>query len=69
MSELPKRYPLILNPKAKGEKGRRALKFIMANATRFTIYATGSREEAIDLARQFAREGEDLVIAAGEMEH
>ena len=65
MSDLPERYPLILNPKAKGEKGRRALKFIMANATRFTIYATRSREEAIDLARKFVREGEELVIAAG----
>ena len=65
MSELPPRYPLILNPKAKSEKGRRALKFIMANATRFTIYATRSREEAIDLAHKFVRDGEDLVIAAG----
>jgi diacylglycerol kinase (ATP) len=65
MTELPPRYPLILNPKAKSEKGRRALKFIMANATRFTIYATRSREEAIDLARKFAAEGEELVIAAG----
>jgi len=65
MSTLPPRYPLILNPKAKGEKGRRALKFIMAHATRFTIYATRSREEAIDLARKFAEEGEELIIAAG----
>ncbi|MFT6239541.1 MAG: diacylglycerol kinase (ATP) [Paracoccaceae bacterium] len=65
MSDLPGRYPLILNPKAKGEKGKRALKFIMANATRFTIYATRSREEAIELAQKFAAEGEELVIAAG----
>ncbi|MGD1979620.1 MAG: diacylglycerol kinase family lipid kinase [Akkermansiaceae bacterium] len=65
MSELPPRYPLILNPKAKGEKGRRALKFVMANATRFTIYATRSREEAIDLSRKFAAQGEELVISAG----
>lgn len=65
MSDLPPRYPLILNPKAKSEKGRRALKFIMANATRFTIYATRSREEAIDLAKSFAGSGEELVIAAG----
>ncbi|MDA7917598.1 hypothetical protein N9B74_00910 [bacterium] len=55
MSELPPRYPLILNPKAKSEKGRRALKFIMENATRFTIHATRSREEAIDLSRKFVR--------------
>ncbi|MDA7865676.1 diacylglycerol kinase family lipid kinase [Akkermansiaceae bacterium] len=65
MSELPPRYPLILNPKAKSEKGRRALKFIMENATRFTICATRSREEAIDLSRKFVRDGEELVIAAG----
>ncbi len=65
MSDLPARYPLILNPKAKGEKGKRAMKFIMENATRFTIYATRSREEAIELAQKFAAEGEDLVIAAG----
>ena len=65
MSDLPPRYPLILNPKAKGEKGKRALNFIMENATRFTIYATRSREEAIELAQGFAAAGEDLVIAAG----
>ncbi len=65
MTDLPPRYPLILNPKAKSEKGKRALKFIMENATRFTIYATRSREEAIELAQRFASEGEPLVIAAG----
>lgn len=65
MSEQPPRYPLILNPRAKSEKGRRALKFIMAHATRFAIHATRSREEAIALSRQFASAGEDLVIAAG----
>ncbi len=65
MSELPRRFPLILNPKAKGEKGKRVRKFIMEHATRFTIYATRSREEAVDLARQFAVGGEELVIAAG----
>ncbi len=65
MSDLPPRYPLILNPKAKGEKAKRALTFIMENATRFTIYATRSREEAIELAQRFVAEGEELVIAAG----
>ncbi|MGC6566079.1 MAG: diacylglycerol/lipid kinase family protein [Akkermansiaceae bacterium] len=62
---MPPRYPLILNPRAKSEKGRRALNFIMENATRFTIYATRSREEAIELACRFVEEGEKLVIAAG----
>lgn len=65
MCDLPRRFPLILNPKAKSEKGRRALKFIMENATRFTIYATRSKEEAIGLAEGFVREGEELVIVAG----
>ena len=65
MSDLPCRFPLILNPKAKSEKGRRALKFIMENATCFTIYATRSREEAIELAERFVSEGEKLVIVAG----
>lgn len=56
---------MILNPRAKSEKGRRALNFIMENATRFAVYATRSREEAIELAQRFAQEGEPLVIAAG----
>ncbi|MGJ8694738.1 MAG: diacylglycerol/lipid kinase family protein [Verrucomicrobiaceae bacterium] len=64
VDDLP-RYPLILNPRAKSEKGRRALQFLMANATRFVIYATRSREEAIELAARFAREGEKVVVAAG----
>ncbi|MGC6425383.1 MAG: diacylglycerol/lipid kinase family protein [Akkermansiaceae bacterium] len=61
----PPRYPLILNPKAKSEKGKRALSFVMEHATQFVIYATRSREEAIALARRFAEEGEPVVIAAG----
>lgn len=64
MNEVP-RYPLILNPKAKSEKGAKALKFVMENATKFVIYATRSREDAIELARKFSEEGEPLVIAAG----
>lgn len=64
MNEVP-RYPLILNPKAKSEKGAKALKFVMKNATKFVIYATRSREDAIELARKFSEEGEPLVIAAG----
>ena len=64
MSEDP-RYPLILNPKAKSEKGARAFKFILENATKFVIYASRSREDAIALARKFVAEGEPVVIAAG----
>ncbi len=68
MSDLPDdlpRYPLILNPKAKSEKGKRALQFVMENATRFAIYATRSRDEAVKLSREFAEKGEEVVIAAG----
>ena len=59
------RYPLLFNPNARGHKGRKALKFIMNNATRFALYATRSEEEAIDFAIKFAEAGEPVVIAAG----
>ncbi len=59
------RYPLLFNPYARGHKGRKALKFIMKNATRFALYATRSEEEAIALAEEFAAKGEPVVIAAG----
>lgn len=62
--ELP-RYPLIFNPHARGHKGRKALKFIMNNATRFVLYATRTEQEAIKLAANFAAKGEPLVIASG----
>lgn len=64
MDELP-RYPLLFNPNARGHKGRQALKFIMANATRFVLYATRSEEEAVALVKQFVEAGEPVVIAAG----
>lgn len=64
MNEAP-RYPLILNPKAKSEKGARAFKFVLENATKFVIYASRSREDAIKLTRKFVAEGEPVVIAAG----
>lgn len=61
----PRRYPLIFNPRARSQKGRRALRFIMDHATRFALYATSSGEEARELAAMFARNGEPVVIAAG----
>lgn len=64
MEELP-RYPLLFNPNARGHKGRKALKFVMENATRFVLYATRSEAEAVKLAHQFAKSGEPVVIAAG----
>lgn len=59
------RYPLIFNPRARSQRGRKALRFIMENATRFALFATSSIGEARDLARKFADSGEPLVIAAG----
>lgn len=61
----PRRYPLIFNPKARGQKGRRALHFIMDHATSFALYASNSAGEARELAALFARQGEPVVIAAG----
>ena len=63
---MPARYPLILNPRAKSERARKALRFVMDHATRFAIYATNSPEEARDLAGTFADAGEKVVVAAGE---
>jgi len=62
---LPRRYPLILNPKAKSERARRAFQFVMENATRFAIYATNTADEARELACRFKDEGEPVVVAAG----
>jgi YegS/Rv2252/BmrU family lipid kinase len=62
---MPRRYPLILNPRARSERAARALRFVMENATRFAIYASNSPEEAGELARRFAEEGEPIVVAAG----
>nr|WP_193211669.1 diacylglycerol kinase family protein [Luteolibacter marinus] len=60
-----RRYPLIFNPKARSQKGQRALRFLMSHATRFALHATSSAEEARELAATFARNGEPVVIAAG----
>jgi len=65
MSVEQPRYPLLFNPNARGHKGRKALKFIMNNATRFVLYATRNEEEAILFAEKFAAQGEPVVIAAG----
>ncbi len=59
------RYPLIFNPKARSQKGQRALRFLMDHATRFALHATRSAEEARELAALFARRGEPVVVAAG----
>ena len=61
----PHPYPLIFNPKARSQKGERVLRFLMAHANRFAMYATNHAGEARDLAARFAKEGEPVVIAAG----
>ena len=63
--KLPRRYPIIFNPKARSQKGGRVLRFIMKHANRFALYATNSGEEARELAARFAADGEPVVIVAG----
>jgi diacylglycerol kinase (ATP) len=63
--EWQRRYPLILNPRAKSERARRAFQFVMDHATRFAIYATNTADEARELAARFAMEKEPVVVAAG----
>jgi YegS/Rv2252/BmrU family lipid kinase len=62
---LARRYPLIFNPKARGQKGGRVLRFLMRHAHRLALYATNHAGEAHDLAARFAEDGEPVVIAAG----
>ncbi len=59
------RYPLIFNPKARSQRGRRALRFLMEQANQFVLYATKHSGEARELAARFAAAGEPVVIAAG----
>ena len=63
--EVPHRYPVIFNPKARSQKGGRVLRFLMSHANRFALYATNHAGEARDLAARFAAQGEPVVIAAG----
>ncbi|MFT3989860.1 MAG: diacylglycerol kinase family lipid kinase [Luteolibacter sp.] len=63
--EAPYRYPLIFNPKAKGQKGDKTLRFLMDHANHFALYATNHGGEARELAAKFAAAGEKVVIAAG----
>ncbi len=62
---LPRRYPLIFNPRARSQKGGKTRQFLMEHANRFALYATNSGEEAVELAKKFADDGEPVVIAAG----
>lgn len=62
---LPRRYPVLFNPKARSQRGRRALEFLMDNAAGLALYATRSAEEARELSAEFAEAGEPVVVAAG----
>ena len=62
---LPRRYPVLFNPKARSQRGRRALEFLMDNAAGLALYATRSIEEAQELSAGFAEAGEPVVVAAG----
>ena len=62
---LPQRYPLIFNPRARSQKGAKTRQFLMQHANRFALYATNTGQEAVDLAKRFADDGEPVVIAAG----
>lgn len=62
---LPRRYPLIFNPRARSQKGGKTRQFLMQHANRFALYATNTGQEAVELAKRFADEGEPVVIAAG----
>ncbi len=59
------RYPLLFNPNARSQRGKRALSFVMKHATRFALYATKDADDATELAAKFAQEGYPIIIAAG----
>lgn len=63
--ELPRRYPVLFNPKARSQRGRKALEFLMEHSVGLALYATRSGEEAEALSRRFAEQNEPVVIAAG----
>ena len=63
------RYPLIFNPSARSQRGRRTLRFLMSHAQWFVLYASRSAEDATELAAKLAEDGEPVVVAAGGMAH
>lgn len=64
MSDSP-RYPLIFNPNARSQRGRRTLRFLMMHAQSFGLYASRSLEDARELTKKFVDDGEPVVVAAG----
>lgn len=61
----PQRYPLIFNPKARSQRGRRALRFLEGKGESVELFATRHEDEARELAAGFAAAGVPVVIAAG----
>jgi len=59
------RYPVLFNPSARSTKGRRALRFLMSNASDFALYATRDIDDARQLAADFAAKNEPVILAAG----
>ncbi len=59
------RYPVIFNPSARSQRGRRTMRFLMAHAQRFILYASRSADDAMELATNLAERGEPVVVAAG----
>jgi len=62
---MSRRYPLIFNPSARSQRGRRTLRFLMSHAQWFALYASRSAQDATDLAAKLAADGEPVVVAAG----
>ncbi|MBK1792010.1 diacylglycerol/lipid kinase family protein [Persicirhabdus sediminis] len=62
---VPNRIPLLFNPNARSQRGRKTLRFLMANAQRFALYATRDVDDARQLAQKLANDGEPIVCAAG----
>jgi diacylglycerol kinase (ATP) len=60
-----KKYPLLLNPKARSQRTQEVNRFITDHASQLTIHTTNSIDEAKKLAENFAADGEKIVIAAG----
>ncbi|MFC5050170.1 diacylglycerol/lipid kinase family protein [Rubritalea spongiae] len=65
MASAQPRYPLLFNPNARSQKGKRALQFLMENAQDFILYATRDVKDAQALTADFVEKGEPVVLAAG----
>ncbi|MGJ8671426.1 diacylglycerol/lipid kinase family protein [Rubritalea sp.] len=65
MASVRSRYPLLFNPNARSQKGKRALQFLIENAQDFILYATRDVEDAQALTADFVAKGEPVVLAAG----